>query len=83
MYPWPFGEFDYVMDDALNIAMDYLIRTDQAVDFRVTQTTAANAIATAWRAGARNRLRLTNVAIRAVEEKGRLREEAARSLGSR
>ena len=25
MYPWPFGEFDYVMDEALNIAMDYLI----------------------------------------------------------
>ena len=34
MYPWPFGEFDYVMDDALDIAMDYLIRTDQAINFR-------------------------------------------------
>jgi hypothetical protein len=34
MYPWPFGEFDHVMDDALNIAMDYLIRTGQAVKFR-------------------------------------------------
>jgi hypothetical protein len=21
MYPWPFGEFDSVMDDALNVAM--------------------------------------------------------------
>ena len=28
MYPWPHGEFDNVMDDALDIAMDYLIRTD-------------------------------------------------------
>ena len=69
MYPWRFGEFDNVMDDALNIAMDYLIRTDQAVNFREAQTLAANAIANAWRAGVRNRLRLTNMAIRAVEER--------------
>jgi hypothetical protein len=68
MYPWPFAEFDYVMDDALSIAMDYLIRTDQATKFRETQTTAANAIASAWRAGVRNRVRLTNLAIRAVED---------------
>jgi hypothetical protein len=68
MYPWRFGEFDNVMDDALNIAMDYLIRTDQAVKFREAQTLAANAIADAWRAGVRSRMRLTNVAIRAVEQ---------------
>jgi hypothetical protein len=69
MYPWRFGEFDNVMDDALNIAMDYLIRTDQAVKFREAQTLAANAIADAWRAGVRSRMRLTNVAITAVELK--------------
>jgi hypothetical protein len=69
MFPWPFGEFDYVMDDALNIAMDYLIRTDQATDFRAAQTVAATAIATAWRAEIRSRLRLTNIAIKAVEQK--------------
>ena len=34
MYPWRFGEFDNVMDDALDIALDYLIRTDHAVNFR-------------------------------------------------
>jgi hypothetical protein len=72
MYPWPFGEFDNVMEDALNIAMDYLIRTDQATDFRAAQTVAANAIATAWRAGIRSRLRLTNLAIKAVEQKNTL-----------
>ena len=69
MYPWPFGEFDNVMDEALDIALDYLIRTDQAVNFREVQTLAANAIADAWRAGVRNRMRLTNLAIRAVEQK--------------
>jgi len=71
MYPWRFGEFDNVMDDALDIALDYLIRTDQAVNFRQVQTLAANAIADAWRAGVRNRLRLINLAIRAVEQKAR------------
>jgi hypothetical protein len=75
MYPWPFGEFDNVMDDALNIAMDYLVRSDQAVNFRKAQALAANAIAIAWRSGVRNRLRLTNLAIRAVErEHNQLRQ---------
>jgi hypothetical protein len=69
MYPWPFGVFDSVMDDALDIAMDYLLRTGQATKFRETQATAANAIATAWRAGVKNRLRLINTAIMAVEDK--------------
>jgi hypothetical protein len=68
MYPWPFGEFDNVMDEALSIAMDYLIRTDQAVNFRKAQALAANTIAVAWRSGVRNRLRLTNLAIGAVEQ---------------
>jgi hypothetical protein len=51
MYPWPFGEFDGVMDDALDIAMDYLIRTGQAVKLQEAQKTAAHAIAVAWRSG--------------------------------
>jgi hypothetical protein len=67
MYPWQFGEFDNVMDESLDIAMDYLIRTGQAVKFRETQECAAYAIACAWRAGVRSRLKLSNLAIRAVE----------------
>jgi hypothetical protein len=68
MYPWAFGEFDSVMDDALNIAMDYLTCTGQAVKFQEAQEVAAQAIAVAWRSGVRNRLRLSNLAIRAVEQ---------------
>jgi hypothetical protein len=56
------------MDDALDIAMDHLARTGQAVKFEETQATAANAIGCAWRAGVRNRTRLSNLAIRAVEQ---------------
>jgi hypothetical protein len=43
--PWPFGEFDSAMDHTLNIAMDYLIRTGQAVKVRDAQEVAAQAIA--------------------------------------
>ena len=77
MYPWPLGEFDNVMDEALDIAMDYLIRTGQAVKFREVQKTTADSIACAWWAGVRNRVRLTNVAIRAVEHQSVLCKKAS------
>jgi hypothetical protein len=67
MYPWPVGNFDYVMDEALDIAMNYLMLTDQAVNFSVVQTAAAKAIVAAWQAGVRHKIRLANCAIRTVE----------------
>jgi hypothetical protein len=69
MYPWPTGDFDNVMDVALDIAMDYLERTGQALKFLETQRVAATAIITAWQMGERRRLRLANVPIKAVERK--------------
>jgi hypothetical protein len=67
MYPWPVGNFDYVMDEALDIAMNYLSHTDQTVNFRVVQTVAAKAIIAGWQSGARHKIRLANCAIKAVE----------------
>jgi len=72
MYPWPTGEFDNAMDVALEIAMDYLDRTDQTVMFKEVQATAATAIASAWRVGVRHRIRLADVAIKAVERRTEL-----------
>jgi hypothetical protein len=69
MYPWPLGEFDNVMDVALVIAMNYLDRTGQAVVFKEAQSTAAMAIAVAWKGGVRHRIKLANIAINAVERK--------------
>jgi uncharacterized membrane protein YfbV (UPF0208 family) len=69
MYPWPVGNFDYVMDDALDIAMNYLLLTGQAVLFKETQATAAKAIVAAWHRGVKHRIKLANAAIKAVEEK--------------
>jgi NADH:ubiquinone oxidoreductase subunit len=69
MYPWPIGNFDYVMDDALHIALDYLDRTGRAVMFQEVQSTAANAIVAAWKSGVRHRIKLADIAIKAVERK--------------
>jgi hypothetical protein len=69
MYPWLTGEFDNAMDVALEIALDYLDRTGQAVMFEEVQSTAAAAIVGAWKAGVRHRIKLADIAIKAVEEK--------------
>ena len=57
MYPWPFGEFDSVMDDSLNIAM--------TISFAPSGTGDNSR-------GVRNRLRLSNLAVRAVQQKADL-----------
>jgi hypothetical protein len=67
MYPWPIGHFDCVMDDALDIALNYLTLTGQAAMFQEVQSTAATAIAAAWRGDVRHRIRSANASIKAVE----------------
>jgi hypothetical protein len=69
MYPWPLGEYDNAMDVALEIALDYLDRTGQAVRFNEVQSTAAMAIALAWKVGVRHPIKLADVAIKSVESK--------------
>jgi hypothetical protein len=68
MYPWPISDFDYAMDVALDIAMNYLERTGQVGTFAEVQRVAATAIVTAWKMGVRNRIKLAHVAIKAVEQ---------------
>jgi hypothetical protein len=69
MYPWPTGDFDNAMDVALDAAMNYLERTGQAEKFTEVQRAAAIAIVAAWKAGVRHRIKLADVAIKAVEPK--------------
>lgn len=69
MYPWPTGDFDNVMDVALDIAMNYLDLTGQAVMYEEVRSTAAMAITAAWKVGVRHRIRLADVAIKVVERK--------------
>jgi hypothetical protein len=69
MYPWPTGDFDNVMDVALDIAMNYLDLTGQAVMYEEVRSTAAMAITAAWKVGVRHRIRLAHIAIKVVEHK--------------
>jgi hypothetical protein len=56
MYPWPTGDFDNVMDIALDIAMNYLDLTGQAEMYEEVRSTAAMAITAAWKIGVRHRI---------------------------
>jgi hypothetical protein len=56
------------MDDALDIAINYLERTGQVGTFAEVQRVAATAIVAAWKMGVRNRIKLAHVAIKAVEQ---------------
>jgi hypothetical protein len=72
MYPWPLGECHHTLNEALEIAMDYLQLTRQAYPYSETQVWAADAILAAWRSGVRHKIRLANYAIGAVESKKQL-----------
>jgi hypothetical protein len=68
LYPWPLHSADQVvLSDALEIAMDYLEATGQAVSYPEVQHKVADAIVRAWRAGMRHQIRLANSGILAIE----------------
>ena len=72
MYPWPLAECHHTLNEALEIAMDYLELTRQAYPYSETQVWAADAILAAWRSGVRHKIRLANYAIGVVESKKQL-----------
>jgi hypothetical protein len=58
MYPWPLAECHHTLNEAIEIAMDYLELTGQAYPYSETQVRAADAILAAWRSGVRHKVRL-------------------------
>ncbi len=68
-YPWPIDHLDVKLQEALDIALDYLEFTRQAEPFTEVERICANAILAAWKAGSRHRIKLANCAIVAVERK--------------
>ena len=66
-YPWPIADAEATLQEALDIALDYLEFTRQAYPFSEVERTCASVILKAWRAGARHRIRLANCAIVAIE----------------
>jgi hypothetical protein len=67
MYPWPISDTDVTLQDALDIAMNYLEFTGQAYPFSETQRVCADTILRSWRKGTKHRIRLANDAIMAIE----------------
>ena len=67
-YPWSTPDADPVLDDALDIAMDYLEFTGQADAYSETQWYAARAILHAREAGTQHKIRLANSGIVAIEK---------------
>jgi hypothetical protein len=65
--PWPIADPDVVLQEALDIALDYLEFTGQAFPFSETQRICAHTILLAWRAGAKHRIKLANYATNAIE----------------
>jgi hypothetical protein len=80
-YQWPVFVTDSVVQEALDIALDYLERSGQAYPYSEIQHLCAKTIFDEWNAGKRQRLWLANKAIMAVEKKQRLIEAAASITG--
>ena len=73
VYPWPVHDVDPVLQEALDIAMDYLEYTGQAFPYPETQKICANTILESWWDGEDHKIRLANYAIVAVERKTELK----------
>jgi hypothetical protein len=68
-YPWPIEHADVTLQEALDIALDYLEVTGQAFPYSETERTCAQIILMTWKAGIRHRIKLANYAIVAIEQK--------------
>ena len=68
-YPWPIECVDVTLQDALDIALDYLEFTRQAYPFSEVERKCAKVILANWKAGTRQKIKLANSAIVAVEKK--------------
>jgi hypothetical protein len=67
-YDWPLFRPEPVLDEALDIALDYLEATGQAKQGDDTQHLVASAVLNEWLEGTRHRIRLANAGIVAVQQ---------------
>jgi hypothetical protein len=67
-YDWPLIRPEPVLDEALDIALDYLEATGQARQGDDTQHLVASAVFNEWQEGTRHRIRLANAGIVAVQQ---------------
>jgi len=80
-YPWPIASADMRLQEALDIALDYLEFTRQAYPFSEVERACAYVILSAWKGGVRHRIRLANYAIVAIEQRSQKQEVRLNVLG--
>ena len=66
-YHWPLHHPNPVLDEAVDIALDYLEATGRAKIGDDTQYLVGSTVLTAWLGGARHKIRLANDGIVAVQ----------------
>jgi hypothetical protein len=67
---WPADTDIPLLDNALQIAMGYLVQTGQADDYAGIEHVVALVLLKSWRGGARHPVRLANDAIWSIENPG-------------
>jgi hypothetical protein len=67
-YPFPQAMGDPALQQALDIAMDYLEYTGQSFPYSETERVCALTILNEWHSGKRHRIWLANKAIVAIEQ---------------
>jgi hypothetical protein len=80
-YPWPVADEDTRLQEALDIALDYLEITRQAYPFSEVEKLCASVILEAWKSGVRHRIRLANYAIVTIEKARASHEVSLDALG--
>jgi hypothetical protein len=78
---WPFEPADPMLDEALEIALDYLEATGQAEIDDESAEVAAAAILSEWLHGSRHRIRLANEGIVAVQQFRAASPKRAENMG--
>jgi hypothetical protein len=78
-YPWPIPGSK--LQEALDIAMDYLERTGQGAPYFEIEEACACVVVDVWNRGVRHRIEMANCAIVAIEKKRLPRSESSYSRG--
>jgi hypothetical protein len=76
--PWPVAENEFLLEDALDIAMRYFDLPPDSAEYASVEKFAADAIMDEWKLGVRHKIVLANKAIAVIEDRHPLTNELRR-----
>ena len=68
-HPWPVTENEFLLDDALDIAMRYFDLPPDSAEYAGVEKFAIDAIMDEWKLGVRHKIVLANKAIAVIEDR--------------